>query len=52
MTFWFFDTAGIGSIIVIGVGLSVLMAYIRMMRWIQTTPPEPTPLPEAGGEQA
>jgi hypothetical protein len=39
MVHWFFDTAGIGSLIVILVAVSVLVAYIRMLRWIQTAPP-------------
>ncbi len=38
MGHWFVDTAGIGSIIVMVVGISVLVAYFRMLRWIQTTP--------------
>ena len=43
MVHWFFDTPGIGSIIVFVVGFSVLIAYVRMLRWIQTTPPDPKP---------
>jgi hypothetical protein len=43
MTFWFVDTAGIGSIIVFTVGLSVMAAYLSMLRWIQTAPPDPVP---------
>ena len=39
MVHWFFDTPGIGSLIVIVVAISVLIAYIRMLRWIQTAPP-------------
>lgn len=42
MAHWFFDTPGIGSIIVFVVGISVLVAYLRMFRWIQTTPPDKT----------
>lgn len=57
MGHWLIDTAGIGSIIVFMVGFSTLGAYIYMVRWIQTTPPEPAPEPnestmEAGGEAA
>lgn len=43
MTYWFFNTPGIGSIIVFVVGISVFIAYVRMLRWIQTTPPDPKP---------
>jgi hypothetical protein len=46
MAHWFFDTPGIGSIIVFVVGISVLVAYVRMFRWIQTSPPDKTPGPE------
>lgn len=38
--YWFVDTAGIGSIIVLGVGFFVFFAYVAMLRWIQTAPPE------------
>ena len=62
MGYWLINTAGIGSIIVVVVGLSVLLAYVNMMRWIQTAPPDPvvvkTDRPnadlatvEAGGER-
>ncbi len=40
---WFIDTAGIGSIIVLTVGLSVFAAYLYVLRWIQTAPPDPAP---------
>jgi hypothetical protein len=52
MTHWFFDTAGIGSIIVFVVAISVLVAYVRMLRWIQTAPPssaQPADDPDAAG---
>lgn len=57
MGYWFVNTAGIGSIIVLVVGLSVFSAYIVMLRWIQTAPPEPAPVStgesvEAGGHNA
>jgi hypothetical protein len=63
MAYWLVDTAGIGSIVVFTVGLSVLVAYIFMVRWIQTAPPDPAPIrteepetnpspSEAGGEKA
>jgi len=53
MVNWFFDTAGIGSIIVAVVALSVFIAYFRMLRWIQTTPPEEKPEgAETTGEKA
>jgi hypothetical protein len=41
MGYWIVNTAGIGSIIVFAVGFSVLAAYFYMLRWIQTTPPDP-----------
>ena len=41
MAYWLMDTAGIGSIIVVVVGLSVFVAYVYMLRWIQTTPRDP-----------
>jgi hypothetical protein len=41
MVLWFLDTAGIGSIIVFVVAISVFLIYVRMLRWIQTTPPDP-----------
>jgi hypothetical protein len=43
MAHWFFDTPTIGSIIVFIVGISVFIAYVRMLRWIQTTPPDARP---------
>ena len=45
MAYWFFDTAGIGSVIVVVVAVSVLVTYIRMLRWIQSTPPSAQELP-------
>ncbi len=55
MVHWFFDTAGIGSIIVFVVAITVFSVYFRMLRWIQTTPPPPVEKPvepEPGGEKA
>lgn len=49
MVHWFFDTAGIGSIIVFVVAISVFIGYFRMLRWIQTAPPSPPEKP-AGEE--
>ncbi|MEW6400541.1 MAG: hypothetical protein AB1649_02010, partial [Chloroflexota bacterium] len=43
MAHWFFDTPSIGSIIVFVVAISVFIAYFRMLRWIQTAPPDPKP---------
>lgn len=40
MGHWFVNTAGIGSAIVFVVGLSVLAAYYRLLRWVQAAPPE------------
>lgn len=63
MGHWLMDTAGIGSIIVLGVGFCVLAAYIYMVRWIRSAPRDPVPIEvgsqdeesmaaEAGGEEA
>jgi hypothetical protein len=57
MGYWLVNTPGIGSMIVFAVGLSVLAAYVFMLRWIQTTPPEnpksgEPAAGEAGGEEA
>lgn len=55
MVHWFFDTAGIGSLIVIVVAISVFIAYFRMLRWIQTAPPPPAEKSaeaETSGEKA
>ena len=43
MAHWFFDTPTVGSIIVFVVAMSVFIAYFRMLRWIQTTPPDSRP---------
>ncbi|MGE5251895.1 MAG: hypothetical protein ACM3QS_16950 [Bacteroidota bacterium] len=40
MAHWFFDTAGIGSLVVFIVGISILVAYIRMLNWIHRAPRE------------
>jgi hypothetical protein len=60
MAFWFLDTAGIGSLVVLAVGLSVFAAYVYVLRWIQTAPadaeadpqaqPEAVAVAETGGE--
>lgn len=57
MGHWLADTAGIGSIIVLSVGVLVLAAYILMLRWIQRAPREVASqdegaVAEAGGEEA
>ena len=57
MGHWLVDTAGIGSIIVLGVGFLVLAAYIYILRWIQRAPREvgsqdEGTVAEAGGEEA
>jgi hypothetical protein len=63
MGYWLVDTAGIGSIIVLAVGFSILVAYITMLRWIQAAPRDPVLVEtetgdeeaiaaEAGGEEA
>jgi len=40
MGYWIINTAGIGSLIVFIVGMSVFAAYVYMFRWIQTAPEE------------
>ncbi len=40
MGHWIIDTAGIGSLIAVGVALGVFGAYVRMLRWIQSAPGE------------
>lgn len=40
MVLWFLDTPSVGSLVVFAVGLSVFIAYFRMLRWIQSTPPD------------
>lgn len=44
MGHWLVDTAGIGSLVVLGVGFSVLIAYLTILRWIQSAPRDPVPL--------
>ena len=41
MAHWFFDTPGVGAIVVFAVFLSVFSVYFSMIRWIQTAPPDP-----------
>jgi hypothetical protein len=41
MAHWILDTAGIGGIIVGLVAIPVLIAYIRMVRWIAAAPRPP-----------
>ncbi len=50
MTLWFFDTAGIGSIIVFVIGFLVLLAYARMLRWIRNAPPDEAVTHEDGNK--
>lgn len=53
MGHWLMDTAGIGSIIVLAVGFSILVAYVYVLRWIQAAPPDPVLVEaEAGDEEA
>ncbi|MBI4788838.1 MAG: hypothetical protein HY782_17535 [Chloroflexi bacterium] len=35
MGYWLINTAGIGGLLVVAVGLAVLVAYARMLRWIR-----------------
>lgn len=41
MAHWFFNTPGIGAIIVFTVFISVFLAYFSMVRWVQAAPPDP-----------
>jgi hypothetical protein len=41
LAYWALNTAGIGSILVLVVGISVLVGYAAMLRWIWTAPPDP-----------
>jgi hypothetical protein len=43
MGYWFVNTAGVGAIVVLTVGLSVFIAYVYMLRWIRTAPRDPLP---------
>jgi hypothetical protein len=43
MGYWFVNTAGVGAIVVLTVGLSVFIAYVYMLRWIHTAPRDPLP---------
>jgi hypothetical protein len=43
MGYWLVNTAGVGAIIVLTIGLSVFAAYVTMLRWIQTAPRDPGP---------
>lgn len=52
MAHWILDTAGVGGIIVGLIAVAVLIAYVRMVRWIAAAPP-PQRKPEnatGGGE--
>jgi hypothetical protein len=51
MGYWFVNTAGIGSIIAVGVGLLVLTAYAAMLRWVQSAPRDPQPPAGLEGER-
>jgi hypothetical protein len=50
MGYWFVNTAGIGSLVVLTVGLSVFAIYLYVLRWIQTAPPDPAPV-STGADQ-
>ena len=41
MVHWFMNTPSVGSGITIVVATSVFFAYFKMLRWIQTAPPDP-----------
>jgi hypothetical protein len=43
MGYWFVNTAGVGAMVVLTVGLSVFIAYVYMLRWIHAAPREPLP---------
>jgi hypothetical protein len=40
MAHWFFDTAGIGALVVLCTAGPVLIAYIAILRWIASAPRE------------
>ena len=52
--YWLADTAGVGSIFVLVVGVTVFISYVAMLRWVQTAPPvQPvTAAKPAEGEEA
>ena len=50
MAYWLMNTAGVGSIIVVVVGLLVFLAYVYMLRWIQTAPRDPVKVEIASQE--
>ena len=41
MVHWFMNAPSVGSGVVAIVALSVFLAYFKMLRWIQTAPPDP-----------
>jgi hypothetical protein len=43
MGYWLVNTPGVGAIIVLTIGLSVFIAYVYMLHWIQTAPRDPVP---------
>ncbi len=34
MGYWIINTAGVGGLIVVGVAIIVLLAYVRMVYWV------------------
>jgi hypothetical protein len=51
MGYWLVNTAGVGAIIVLTIGLSVFTAYVYMLRWIQTAPRDPVPAETAAQDE-
>ncbi len=53
MAHWILDTAGVGGIIVGLIAVGVLVAYVRMVRWIALAPRPPHSPDDAtgGGER-
>jgi hypothetical protein len=41
MVYWFFNTPSIGSGAAIAAAALVFFGYFKMLRWIQTAPPDP-----------
>ncbi len=38
LAYWAVNTAGIGSLLVLGIGAAVLVGYATMLRWIWAAP--------------
>jgi hypothetical protein len=51
MGYWIIDTAGIGSIIALGVAGTVFLIYAGVVRWIHDAPAPKSPAPTADGQE-